>query len=83
MNINTKKEIKNKLRIQKYLSEQGHFSRRQAEELIKKEKVFINKKIAQLGDMIDPSKDTLKVANKNILFIVSDDDKKLYRLALP
>ena len=40
-------------RIQKFLSEQGICSRREAEELIKKGDVFVNNKKATLGDKVE------------------------------
>ncbi|MFH1405035.1 MAG: pseudouridine synthase [Patescibacteria group bacterium] len=44
-----------KIRINKYLSEQGYCSRRQADELIKSGKVLINDQKARLGDVVDDS----------------------------
>ena len=54
------------IRIQKFLSEQGVASRRQAEQFIKSKQVLVNGKIAQLGDKINPQTDTIKVYGKII-----------------
>ena len=49
-------------RLQKILSQAGIASRRQCEKLISEGKVLINdKKVAQLGDKIDPQKDKIKI----------------------
>ena len=63
-----------KVRLQKFLSESGVASRRKAEELIADGKIFINGKIAKVGDKVDPCIDTVKVNNK----IVKNENKKIY-----
>ncbi len=54
------------MRINKYLAESGHCSRRQADELIKQNKVFINDEIAELGSQVDET-DEVKVGKKLII----------------
>jgi len=52
------------IRIQKYLSEQGILSRREAEAFIKKGLISVNgKKVTVLGTKIDPLRDKVSVAN--------------------
>lgn len=55
-----------KVRLNKFLSQSGVCSRRSADELISKGKVFINGKVAYLGDKIDPEIDKITVNNKTI-----------------
>ncbi len=57
----------NKIRLQKYLSECGIASRRKAEELILAGKVKVNGRPAQIGDKIDPKKDTVAVSGKKVV----------------
>ena len=63
-------------RLQKYISECGICSRRKAEELIQDGKVYVNGKVAKLGDKINPSKDKVTVNGKTI----SNNEKKVYIL---
>ena len=56
----------NKIRLQKFLSEAGVASRRKAEEMIKSGSVKVNGKIAQIGDSIDPKKDTVTVKGRKV-----------------
>ena len=63
-----------KVRLQKFLSESGVASRRKAEELIADGKIFINGKIAKVGDKVDPCIDKVEVNNK----IVKNENKKIY-----
>lgn len=50
----------NEMRLQKYLSEQGILSRRAAEEEIRRGKIKVNGKTAELGMKIDPAADTVE-----------------------
>ncbi len=56
----------NKIRLQKFLSEAGVASRRKAEEMIKNGVVKVNGQIAQIGDSIDPKRDTVSVKGKKV-----------------
>ena len=56
----------NKVRLQKFLSEAGIASRRKAEEMIKAGKVKVNGHVAQVGDSVDPRKDTVTVSGKKV-----------------
>jgi pseudouridine synthase len=49
----------NSIRLQKYLSQQGICSRRQAEDCIRSRKVLVNQKIASLGDKVDGTEEIL------------------------
>ena len=50
------------IRIQKYLSEQGIVSRRQAEKLIAEGLVAVNGKVVkEMGVQIDPAKDKVSI----------------------
>jgi len=56
----------NKIRLQKFLSEAGVASRRKAEEMIRNGMVKVNGTVAQVGDSVDPKKDTVVVKGKKI-----------------
>lgn len=59
--------MKNKVRIQKFLSQAGICSRRKAEELIQQGLVSVNKKVVtELGTKIDPDKDIIHVEGSRI-----------------
>ncbi len=64
----------NKIRLQKFLSQNGIASRRKAEELIADGKVKINGRKATLGDKIDPFRDKITVSGKRVI----NDSKKMY-----
>ena len=59
------------IRINKYLAEKKICSRREADELIKNGKIFINGKVAELGEMVQESDE----------IVVDGDLKKLVYLA--
>ncbi len=56
----------NKIRLQKFLSEAGVASRRKAEEMIRNGAVKVNGHIAQIGDSVDPKKDSITVKGKKV-----------------
>ncbi len=57
----------NKIRLQKFLSESGVASRRKAEEMIRNGAVKVNGAVAQIGDSVDPKKDTVLVKGKKVI----------------
>lgn len=57
----------NKIRLQKFLSEAGVASRRKAEEMIRNGSVKVNGHIAQIGDSVDPKKDSVTVKGKKVI----------------
>ena len=64
----------NKVRLQKFMADNGIASRRKSEELITRGAVKINGHIAQLGDKVDPRKDTVHVSGRKIASV----RKKVY-----
>ena len=56
-------------RLQKFLSECSVASRRKSEELIREGKVRVNGKIAQIGDKVDPKKDSVTVNGKKVVVV--------------
>ncbi len=56
----------NKIRLQKFLSEAGVASRRKAEEMIRNGSIKVNGVVAQIGDSVDPKKDTVLVKGKKV-----------------
>lgn len=56
-----------KVRLQKFLAESGVASRRKSEELIEGGKVKVNGRTAEIGDKINPKKDTITVNGKKIV----------------
>ena len=56
-------------RLQKFLSECSVASRRKSEELIREGKVRVNGKVAQIGDKVDPKKDTVTVSGKKVVAV--------------
>lgn len=56
----------NKIRLQKFLAENGVASRRKSEELIERGKVRVNGHPAQLGDKVDPRRDIVTVSGERV-----------------
>ena len=56
----------NKIRLQKYLAENGIASRRKSEELIERGKVRVNGHPARLGDKVDPKRDLVTVSGERV-----------------
>lgn len=57
----------NKIRLQKYMSENGIASRRKSEEMIAAGKVKVNGRVAGLGDKVDPVRDKIVVSGKRVV----------------
>ncbi len=57
----------NKIRLQKFLAENGVASRRKSEELIELGKVKVNGRVAIVGDKVDPIRDKITVKGKTIV----------------
>ncbi len=57
----------NKVRLQKFLAENGVASRRKSEELIELGKVKVNGRVATIGDKIDPIRDKVTVRGKTVV----------------
>lgn len=56
-----------KVRLQKYMAENGIASRRKSEELIAAGKVRVNGQIAAIGDKVDPKHDKVTVSGKRVV----------------
>lgn len=56
-----------KVRLQKYMAENGIASRRKSEELIAAGKVRVNGRIAAIGDKVDPKHDKVTVSGKRVV----------------
>jgi 23S rRNA pseudouridine2605 synthase len=54
------------VRVQKILAQAGLASRREAEEWIREGRVFVNGRVAKLGDKADPKKDAVRVDEKRV-----------------
>lgn len=61
----------NKIRLQKFLAENGVASRRKSEELIERGKVKVNGHPAFLGDKVDPKRDLVTVSGERIVPVSS------------
>jgi 23S rRNA pseudouridine2605 synthase len=55
-----------KVRIQKILAQAGLASRREAEDWIREGRVYVNGRVASLGDRADPGKDALRVDDRRV-----------------
>ena len=56
-----------KIRLQKFMAENGVASRRKSEEMIEAGRVKVNGRPAKLGDKVDPVRDKVVVAGKRIV----------------
>lgn len=61
----------NKIRLQKFLAENGIASRRKSEELIQRGKVKVNGHPSSLGDKVDPKKDIVTVFGERVVPVES------------
>ena len=61
----------NKIRLQKFLAENGVASRRKSEELIERGKVRVNGHPASLGDKVDPKYDLVTVSGERVVPVSS------------
>ena len=59
----------NKIRLQKFLADNGIASRRKSEELIELGKVKVNGRIAMIGDKVDPIRDKVTVRGKTVVAV--------------
>lgn len=59
----------NKVRLQKFLAENGVASRRKSEELIESGKVKVNGRTATIGDKVDPIRDKVTVRGKTVVAV--------------
>lgn len=66
----------NRIRLQKYMADNGIASRRKCEEMIEKGLVKVNGDRAHIGDKVDPKRDRVTVNGKKIAV----QDKKYYVL---
>ena len=56
----------NKVRLQKFIADNGIASRRKAEELIADGRVKVNGRVASIGDKVDPIRDNVLVRGKPV-----------------
>jgi len=56
----------NSIKLHAYMAHAGIASRRTSEKLIQDKKVFVNGKIAYIGQRINPKKDSIKVGSKTL-----------------
>lgn len=57
----------NRIRLQKFLADNGVASRRKSEELIGLGKVKVNGHVAMIGDKVDPIRDKVTVRGKTVV----------------
>lgn len=72
-NIINHEEIGNSIRINKFISEKGVCSRREADKLIETKRVTINGKLAGIGDKVT-SQDEIRIDGK----LLNKKDKRIY-----
>jgi len=74
------KETPEKIRVEKFLSEQGIMSRREAQALIKTGGILLNgKKMKETGIKIDPSVDKVTVANHGHVTLAKKETVAVYK----
>ena len=64
----------NKVRLQKFMADNGIASRRKCEEIIESGQVKVNGQTAHIGDKVNPKKDRVTVNGK----LISVKDKPVY-----
>lgn len=64
-------------RLNKYISDTGHCSRREADKLIEQKRVTINDKLPELGTKVEPG-DKVKVDGKLIGAVAADKSDRIY-----
>lgn len=68
------------MRLQKYLSQAGICSRRKAEEYIEKGQIFINGKVAEIGQSID---ETVDVVTFDGQMVTAQEQQVYYKFNKP
>ena len=59
----------NRIRLQKFLADNGIASRRKSEEIIESGKVKVNGRVAMIGDKVDPIRDKVTVRGKTVVAV--------------
>ena len=76
-------EAKKLIRLQKYLTQCGILTRRNAEECIKLGEVIVNGHIASIGVKIDPNKDHIRINGKKIQKLNNQKNKIVLAMNKP